>query len=185
MKGIMRDTAANVLDFPVCDCSGLGASKIDCSDVSVYTSFIDLLEARPRDATPDHRLLCSALLCSALLLLCYDMLRCCSACQASVPPAGGPVSLRVWLELFPPTEATGLGCLPPLDDARTPWNETSLFDPALGCAAPPSLLAVPHLMRGVSFVQVPGLLRVGDAGGAAGRALPAVHRGQRRARTVT
>jgi hypothetical protein len=50
------------------------------------------------------------------------------------PPATPHLNmpLRIWLELMPPTEAAGGKCLPPTDDPRTPWNETSLFSPELG-----------------------------------------------------
>ena len=37
---------------------------------------------------------------------------------------------RVWVELLPPTEAFPKGddCQPPLDDPRTPFNESSFFN---------------------------------------------------------
>ena len=39
-------------------------------------------------------------------------------------------SFHVWVELLPPTEAFPKGddCQPPLDDPRTPFNESSFFN---------------------------------------------------------
>lgn len=40
--------------------------------------------------------------------------------------------LLSWITLLPPTESIADGCTIPPDDPRTPFNETSLFDPTKG-----------------------------------------------------